>query len=50
MDRYKVVRKKAFEKHARFEERINSLALEGWKAISITSEGTSMIVLMEKSK
>lgn len=48
MDRYKIVKKGVFEKESRFEERINSIALEGWKALSISAQGGILVVLMEK--
>lgn len=48
MDRYKIVKKGVFESIAKFEERINSLSLEGWKAISIAADQGAMAVLLEK--
>jgi len=48
MDRYKIIKKGVFESTTKFEEKINSLTLEGWKAISIASDQGSIVVLMEK--
>ena len=48
MDRYKLVKKGVFESQVKFEERMNSLALRGWKAISISHQGAQVVVLMEK--
>ena len=50
MDQFKIVKKGVFESHLKFEEKINSLALEGWRAISISHQGAQMVVLMEKKK
>lgn len=50
MERYQIVSKGVFESTAKFEKRLNSLSLEGWKAISISHNGGHMIVLMEKPK
>ena len=49
MNRYKIIKKGVFEKESSFEDRLNSIALEGWKAISISENGGGrIIVLMEK--
>lgn len=50
MTNYKIVKKGVFEKEIRFEERLNSMSLEGWKAKSIAMQGGQLIVLMEKSR
>ena len=48
--KYKIVRKKTFEKEVNFEERLNNMAREGWRAVSITGQGTVVIVLMERDR
>ncbi|MBL4707660.1 MAG: hypothetical protein JKY48_04380 [Flavobacteriales bacterium] len=48
MEKYKIIRKGAFEREAKFEDRLNSMALEGWKALSIAVHGGVVVVLMEK--
>ncbi len=50
MAKYKIAKKGVFESQMKFEERINSLALEGWKALSISHQGAQMVVLMEKTR
>ncbi len=50
MNKYKVLRKGVFERESNFEERMNSTALEGWKAISIAVHGGAVVVLMERNK
>jgi hypothetical protein len=50
MEKYSIVKKGVFESHTKFEEKINSLALQGWKALSISHQGAQMVVLMEKAK
>lgn len=49
MDNYKILKKGVFESQSKFEEKINSLALQGWKAISLSHQGAQMVVLMEKN-
>lgn len=48
MDRYKLIKKGVFESQVKFEERINSMAIQGWKAISISHQGAQLVVLMQK--
>jgi hypothetical protein len=48
MDQYKIVKKGLFERLNSFEERINGLHAEGWKALSITSDNNRMSILMER--
>lgn len=50
MDRYKIVKKGVFESVTKFEERVNSLSLEGWKAISIAADQGTVVVLLEKNR
>lgn len=50
MGNYKLIQKGVFEKLTAFEERINSMSNEGWQAISMSSEGGSVLVLMERRK
>lgn len=50
MERIKIVKKGVFERESVFEGRLNSLALEGWKALSISVYGGHLVVLMEKLK
>lgn len=48
MKKYQLLKKGVFESQDKFENRINQLAFEGWKAISISHYGGHMVVLMEK--
>jgi len=48
MKKYQLLSKGIFESQAKFEKRINQLAFEGWKAISISHYSGQMVVLMEK--
>ena len=50
MERYRIVTKGVFESKGKYEERINALALEGWRAISISQNNGQYVVLMEKAK
>jgi hypothetical protein len=50
MDTYKIIRKGVFESKSKFEERLNALVLEGWKAISIASDQGTLSVLLEKNR
>jgi len=50
MEKYKIIYKGFFESVSKFEERLNALSLEGWKAISIASDQGSMKVLLEKKR
>ncbi len=50
MRRYKILKKGLFESTTNFEERLNGMCLEGWKAVSISSpQGNQIIVLLEKA-
>lgn len=44
----KILEKGLFEKLSSFEERINSMILEGWKPVSITNGHSNMVVLLIK--
>ena len=46
MEKYVIVRVKAFEKAEKYQKRINEQAAKGYRAISITAAGN--VVLMEK--
>jgi hypothetical protein len=46
MEKYIILRVKAFEKAEKYQKRVNDQAAKGYKAISITSHGN--VVLMEK--
>ena len=48
MENYKILKKGVFESQSKFEEKVNSLALKGWRAISLSHQGSQMVVLMEK--
>ena len=50
MTNYKIVKKGVFESHLKFEEKINSMSLEGWRALSVSHQGAQMVILMEKNK
>ncbi|MEQ8908800.1 MAG: hypothetical protein RIC95_06385 [Vicingaceae bacterium] len=50
MERYRIITKGVFESKSKFEERINSLAIEGWRALSISQNSGQIVVLMEKPK
>ncbi len=49
MRQYKILKKGVFETQTKFEERLNSESLQGWKAISISAQGAQMVVLLEKA-
>ena len=48
MINYKIIKKGVFESHKKFEEKLNGLTLQGWRAISLSHQGAQMVVLMEK--
>ncbi|MCB0802113.1 MAG: hypothetical protein HND54_08695 [Bacteroidetes bacterium] len=50
MNQYKIIKKGVFEKESSFEERMNSMAREGWRALSVAVQGGVMVVLMEKNR
>lgn len=50
MEKYKIISKGFFESNSKFEDRLNALVLEGWKAISIASDQGSTKVLLEKNR
>jgi hypothetical protein len=50
MENYKILQKGIFEKLSVFEERLNSMDATGWKAISISSDGGTLVVLLERKK
>jgi hypothetical protein len=50
MDNYKIVKKGVFEKHSAFEERINSLSNEVWNAKSVSSDNSTIVILMERRR
>jgi len=49
MDKVKIITKGVFESVSKFEARVNEFSREGWKAISISSDGGGMAVLMERN-
>lgn len=49
MEKYKILRKGVFETQTKFEERLNSESLKGWKALSISAHGTQVVILLEKT-
>lgn len=48
MGKYKILKKGLFESQSKFEEKINSMAVQGWKAISISHQGGQLVVMLEK--
>ena len=50
MINYKIIKKGVFESHKKFEEKLNGLTLQGWRAISLSHQGAQMVVLMEKQQ
>jgi len=50
MDKYKIVKKGVFQSLASFQDQLNGLAVEGWKAVSISNYGNTMHVLLERIK
>ncbi len=50
MRTYKIVKKGVFETQLKFEEKVNSFSAQGWKAISISSQGNLLVILMEKER
>tara|TARA_B110000046_G_C12697657_1_gene275232 strand:+ start:165 stop:317 length:153 start_codon:yes stop_codon:yes gene_type:complete len=50
MDNYKLAKKGIFQKLASFEEKINSISVEGWNTISMSSDNNSIISLVVRKK
>ncbi len=50
MRTHKIVKKGVFENYSKFEKRLDSLALEGWRAVNIFTDHAAVIVLMEKER
>lgn len=50
MDKYKIVRKGVFQSVGAFEEKVNAMAAEGWKAVNLSSNNSYMYVLMERER
>lgn len=50
MDRYKIIKKGVFQSVSSFQEKVNTLSADGWKAISLTSDNSHMYVLMERER
>lgn len=44
---YKIIQKGAFEKIEKFQDRLNQLALEGWRVVTIMSD---IYVILGKEK
>lgn len=45
---YKLIQKGPFEKKEKFEQKLNSLALEGWRVITSMSNGEYLVLGKEK--
>jgi len=50
MEKYKIIKKGVFQSVSSFEEKVNTLSADGWKAISLTSDNSHMYVLMERER
>lgn len=48
MNRYKFLRKKAFESHDKFENRINEECAREWRVLSMAGDGHGIYVLLER--
>lgn len=46
--KYKLVQKGPFEKAEKFENRLNQLAMEGWRVITNMSQGAYLVLGKEK--
>ena len=46
--KYKILRRKAFESLEKFENRLNDECAKGWRAISIGTEHSGIVVLLER--
>lgn len=46
--KYKIIKKKWTERYAKFEERINREASEGWTVVEAFHDSTRVIVILEK--
>lgn len=50
MERYKLVSKGVFERTAKFEEKLNALAAQGWRIISSGADNGQIFVIMERER
>jgi hypothetical protein len=48
MGRYKLLSKKAFESISKFENRLNEECAKGWRAVSVSSDHSGIVVLLER--
>lgn len=48
IERYRFLKKKAFESTQKFENRLNDECAKGWRAISMSSDNGTFIVLLER--
>lgn len=46
--KYRILRRKTFESLEKFEKRLNEECTLGWRAISIATEHSGMVVLLER--
>ena len=47
---YKIEKKGLFESVSKFEKKLNQMALEGWKAVSMANGEGTILVLLEKER
>ena len=50
MDRHKIIRKGVFQSANSFEEKVNAMAADGWKAVNLSSNNSCMYVLMKRDR
>ena len=50
MRTYKILKKGVFEGTKKFEEKINQMAMEGWKAVGVCNGEGTYLVLLEKER
>jgi len=50
MREYQLLDKGLFESTSKFEKKLNTKSLEGWKVISLVFNGGTLVALLEKEK
>lgn len=46
--KYRILKKKTFETHDKFEKRINEETITGWKVNSMANDNHQLVVLLER--
>jgi hypothetical protein len=50
MNRYRIIKKKAFESLEKFESRMNSECGNGWRIVNLCSDNHTIYVLLERER